>query len=249
MKSKTSLPGSSYEELVKVVKGYSHIDEDTDQDGLVKLTGISKNIISKNNKFLTEVGIITSGNKKFSTYLGRKLAHALEHNQAEDVQKYWREAIQSNDIFSKLVTTVRTQSGMPSDKLITYILYASGQRTTVRNKTGANALVKILCIAGLLTETEGEITVASPSQESGNKNVTHSDKSETGASGAPSNNTSKTEVALPASDSTAKVPSAIQTAPSIAINIQLHLPETDNAEVYEKCFKALREQLISPEEN
>ena len=36
--------------------------------------------------------------------------------------------------------------------------------------------------------------------------------------------------------------------PQIAINIQLHLPETDNAEVYEKLFKALREQLISPKE-
>jgi hypothetical protein len=36
--------------------------------------------------------------------------------------------------------------------------------------------------------------------------------------------------------------------PQIAINIQLHLPETDNADVYEKLFKALREHLISPKE-
>ena len=249
MKSETNLPGSSYEELVKVVKGYSHIEEDTGLEGLVKLTSMNKTIISSNNKFLTGVGIIKGGNRKSPTNLGKKLGRALEHDQAEDVQKYWREAIQSNDIFSKLVTAVGTQSGMPPDKLTSHILYTSGQRATRHNKTGASTLVKILFTAGLLTETDGEITVTSPSQEAGNKNVTHSDKSETGASGAPSNNTSKTEVALPASDSTAKVSSAIQTAPSIAINIQLHLPETDNAEVYEKCFKALREQLISPEEN
>jgi len=33
-------------------------------------------------------------------------------------------------------------------------------------------------------------------------------------------------------------------APQIAINIQLHLPETENAEIYEKLFKALKEHLF-----
>jgi glycine cleavage system regulatory protein len=37
-------------------------------------------------------------------------------------------------------------------------------------------------------------------------------------------------------------------APQIAINIQLHLPETENAEVYEKLFKALRDHLLSARE-
>ncbi|KFC51005.1 hypothetical protein DK37_26780 [Halomonas sp. SUBG004] len=37
----------------------------------------------------------------------------------------------------------------------------------------------------------------------------------------------------------------LTTPPQIAINIQLHLPETDNAEVYEKLFKALKDNLLS----
>ncbi len=43
-------------------------------------------------------------------------------------------------------------------------------------------------------------------------------------------------------------PQASNLTPQIAINIQLHLPETENAEVYEKLFKALREHLLSPME-
>jgi hypothetical protein len=39
---------------------------------------------------------------------------------------------------------------------------------------------------------------------------------------------------------------AIGVAPQIAINIQLQLPETDNAEVYEKLFKALKDNLFPP---
>jgi hypothetical protein len=41
---------------------------------------------------------------------------------------------------------------------------------------------------------------------------------------------------------------AFGTTPQIAINIQLQLPETENAEVYEKLFKALRENLLCPKE-
>ena len=42
------------------------------------------------------------------------------------------------------------------------------------------------------------------------------------------------------------IPQTGTLTPQIAINIQLHLPETENAEVYEKLFKALREHLLSP---
>jgi hypothetical protein len=39
-------------------------------------------------------------------------------------------------------------------------------------------------------------------------------------------------------------PISTANTPQIAINIQLHLPETENAEVYEKLFKALKEHLL-----
>ena len=36
--------------------------------------------------------------------------------------------------------------------------------------------------------------------------------------------------------------------PTIAINIQLQIPETENADVYENLFKALRKHLLNPDE-
>jgi hypothetical protein len=35
--------------------------------------------------------------------------------------------------------------------------------------------------------------------------------------------------------------------PTIAINLQLQLPETENAAVYENLFKSLRKHLLTPE--
>ena len=53
-------------------------------------------------------------------------------------------------------------------------------------------------------------------------------------------------VAIAAAQVPPVLPSLVGAAPQIAINIQLHLPETENAEVYEKLFKALRENLLEP---
>ena len=36
--------------------------------------------------------------------------------------------------------------------------------------------------------------------------------------------------------------------PTVAINIQLQIQETENADVYENLFKALRKHLLNPDE-
>ncbi|MGQ4878980.1 hypothetical protein ACOJCM_10475 [Billgrantia sp. LNSP4103-1] len=239
MSSEFNLPGSSFEEVQKIIKGYSHAPDNASLDALAKLTGLHKTSISRNNKFLNDVGLITGGMKKSPTELGRRLGRALDHKQASDIEQYWAEAIKTNETVSGLVTTVRIKGGMSEKDFSDHVLYVSGQKNNAGNKTGARCVVDVLVTAKLLEERDGKLSVATPKDALVVETTKEPVPEQQQASGQQSSQESNIESIIP------PIP---RNVPQIAINIQLHLPETDNAEVYEKLFKALREQLISPKE-
>lgn len=242
MSTEFNLPGSSFEEVQKIMKGYSHAAENASLDALSKLTGLHSTVISRNNKFLNDIGLISGGMKKSATELGNKLGRALDHNQLYDVRKYWAEAIQTNETVSGLITTVRIKGGMSEKDFSDHILYVSGQKNNKGNKTGARCVVDVLVAAHLLEESDGNLSVAKPVEQSiedSSPQPTVKNDPEPIQSTPSPQNTQPPPVVPPIETNN---------IPQIAINIQLHLPETDNAEVYEKLFKALREQLIDPKD-
>lgn len=232
-----NLPGSSFEEVQKILKGYSHASEQSSLDQLSKLTGLHATVISRNNKFLSDIGLISGGRKKSATELGRNLGRALEHRQDADSKRYWRDAVQTNEKVAGLVTTVRIKGGMSEKDFSGHVLYVSGQKNNAGNKTGARCVVDMLTTAGLLAEENGNLTIATPSLDTGL--VTDVEAS----SLVEARTHPEFEAVAPASVSSI-LPSLTGAVPQIAINIQLHLPEAENAEVYEKLFKALRENLL-----
>ncbi|MCB4810973.1 hypothetical protein LG204_06560 [Methylovorus menthalis] len=147
MVAEFNLPGSSIEEIQKIVKGYVHAPEKASLDNLSKLTGLHGSVISRSNKFLTDIGLISGGAKKGATELGKKLGRALDHKQTHDAQGYWKEAVQTNEKVSGLVTTVRIKGGMTDKDLSAHVLYVSGQKNTSHNKTGARCVVDVLLAA------------------------------------------------------------------------------------------------------
>ena len=243
MATEFNLPGSSFEEVQKILKGYSHTADKVSLDELSKLTGMNKSIISRNNKFLTDIGLISGGQKKSTTDLGKKLGRAIEHKQNGDVQSYWREAIQTNEKVAGLVTTVRIKDGMTEGDLSTHILYVSGQNSTAGNKTGARCVVDVLIAAKLLQEEDGKLVVSpAPTKE------TPADMSPDASASVTPPLAGVQVVTQGASGQATELPVVANLTPQIVINIQLQLPETDNADVYVNLFKALRENLISPKE-
>lgn len=247
MATEFNLPGSSFEELQKILKGYSHAPEQATLEQLSKLTGLHQTVVSRNNKFLSDIGLISGGMKKTATDVGRKLGRALDHKQEADAQGYWKEAVQSNEKVAGLVTTVRIKNGMTESDFSAHVLYVSGQKKNSGNKTGARCVVDVLLAANLLQEDNGKLVVSSaPANETPADLKPAAQVATLPASpenGHGNGGGAGTPLPLPS------LPAIAQTGnltPQIAINIQLHLPETENAEVYEKLFKALREHLLSP---
>lgn len=131
-----NLPGSSFEEIQKILKGYSHAPEQATLDQLSKLTGLHSTVISRNNKFLTDIGLVTGGMKKSATDLGKKLGRALDHKQIADAQGYWKEAVQTNEKVAGLITTVRIKGGMTESDFTAHVLYVRDKRTIQETRPG-----------------------------------------------------------------------------------------------------------------
>jgi hypothetical protein len=243
-----NLPGSSFEELQKILKGYSHAQEQSSLDQLSKLTGVHSTVISRNNKFLTNIGLIAGGMKKTTTDLGKKLGRALDHKQEADAQSYWREAVQSNQKVAGLVTTVRIKGGMTESDFSSHVLYVSGQKNNSGNKTGARCVVDVLLAANLLQEENGKLVVSSAPAEETPADLKLTTPARAQPAVMSENGNEGGNAAGAQLSSSLPIPQAQNLIPQIAINIQLHLPETENAEVYEKLFKALREHLLSQKE-
>lgn len=242
MAEEISLPSSSRGELEKIIKGYGHVGKEVDLDTLSKLTAIGRTTISPNNPFLAHVGIIAGGKKKQITEPGKKLSRALDHNIEEQISASWRELIRGNEFLSNVVSTIRIKGGMTSDDVMGHVLFASGAKNTKANRTGAKTVTDLLLLSGLVEENNGKLRVAAPTpQATTTEDFTVSSNPET-PTGAPDQGVPATPISVP--QPVVQSPQSQPGSPTIAINIQLQLPETDKPEVYEELFKALRRHLF-----
>jgi len=160
---KFKLPVSSYDELVKFIKAYSHITKPTDLSEISRLTGSGVPIISGNVGFFVATGILEGGKKKMPTPAGQQLGHALEHGITDEVRKSWRRIIEEDEFLTKLLTSVRIRHGMDSQTLEAHIAYSAGQPKKGRVMTGARTVIDILKAAELVVEVDGKYLPKDPS--------------------------------------------------------------------------------------
>lgn len=181
------LPVSSYEELTKIIRAYGLGKEGVplSLDDLVKTSGMGKTVISKNNGFLVQIGLITDGSKKAPTELCNKLASAYEVNLNEEIVSIWRGVIDHDDFMSKIISVIRIKKKMTRSDYINHIIYSSGCPNNATYRAGAGAIIEILKSVGAVGEKDGEITT--PDVEIGvsdNSGISKAENKEVVTSGA-----------------------------------------------------------------
>lgn len=154
------LPGSSYDQLVKIISAYANLKDPSSPSDVSKLIGMHATIVSRNNRFLVAVGVLEAGKKKLLTAKGRDLALSLEHNIQQDIVRCWRDLVLANEFLSKLISAVRIRKGMELSTLQAHVAYSAGQPRKSQVMTGAGAVVDILTAAGLLQEEDGKLIEA-----------------------------------------------------------------------------------------
>lgn len=155
------LPASSYEEVVKIIKAYSGSKEGTVQtlDDIAQSTKIDRTIVSSNNGFLVQMGIVTEGNKKVTTDSGRLLGRAYTTKIDAEITRIWGELLSENEFINRMVSAIRIRNGMDKSEFVNHVLYSSGQNSTSKNKAGAGTIVEILKVASMISELDGKIDV------------------------------------------------------------------------------------------
>jgi hypothetical protein len=151
------LPGSPYEELVNIIVAYGTRDEAARPGDVGKLDAVHQSSVSRNNGFLTQIGILQGESKKLITRRGRALALALARKDAEEIRQHWRAIVATNEFLQNVVAAVKLREGMLYPTVQAYVAHAAGQPRNKPVMTGAGAIVEILKTAGLLREEAGEL--------------------------------------------------------------------------------------------
>jgi hypothetical protein len=151
------LPGSPYEELVNIIVAYGTRDEAARPGDVSKLDSVHQSSVSRNNGFLTEIGVLQGETKKLITRRGRSLALALARKDKKEIRRNWREIVATNEFLQNVVAAVKLREGMLYPTVQAYVAHAAGQPRNKPVMTGAGAIVEILKIAGLLREEAGEL--------------------------------------------------------------------------------------------
>lgn len=156
------LPGSSYEEIVKIIRAYSLTYRNGVAVTLAELSqssGIDKTVISRNNAFLTQIKLITEGNKKMPTEICLKLGRAYQMKIAEQVIEIWNDIIHNDDFLNRMISTVQVKGEIMKSDFVNHIVFSSGNNSNSSIRAGASAVIEILKLTKLIDEQEGKIYV------------------------------------------------------------------------------------------
>lgn len=155
------LPASSFEEILKIIQAYANEKEGVSLslDDISQSTGVPRTVVSANNGFFVQIGLITEGNKKSATDIGRALGRAYISKIDEETERLWKEVFTENDFLNRMISAVRIRAGMDRGSFLNHIIYSSGQKDTKQNRAGAGAIIEIAKSVNILNETDGKLTI------------------------------------------------------------------------------------------
>lgn len=156
------LPGSSLEEVFKVVQGYTAFGKLASLSDISKSTGMHETAISKNVGFLLSIGILQGGRDKTVTELGKQLGLALMHNVPEEIEKILSDIVADDEFLKNVLAAVRIRKGMDESSLRSHIAYSAGLSKTGSTTTGTGAVVELLKRSGNLKLEDGKLVVSTP---------------------------------------------------------------------------------------
>ena len=154
------LPGSGYEELVNIIVAYGTRDGASNPGDVGKLDPAHQASATRNNAFLTGIGVLRGGDKKLVTDRGRALARSLWRGTPEEARRRWREIVSTDEFLQNIVSAVKLRNGMTRHALLAYIANAARVPRNKPTMSGAAAVVEILKASGLLRENEGRLVAS-----------------------------------------------------------------------------------------
>ena len=202
------LPGSSYDEVVKIIQAYALINRPASLDDVSKRIGMNPTMVSSNNGFLLSIGVIGGGKSKSVTPLGKQLGDALSHAIEDEVRRLLRSIVDETEFLKNVLGAIRIRRGMEEGALKAHIAYSAGVSKSATVMTGAGAIIELMKRSGAVEEEDGKIVVA--------------------LSSTPGTQTTPSEPppqpAIPSQDTVTLTPAGL--GGSISLSIEVHVNST-----------------------
>lgn len=165
-----SLPRSSYPELLKIVHAYFLADsrskgEPVSISDVASRAATNRTVVSRNNNFLSSIGIIQGGQKKTLTEVGRALGLAVSHDDEASREAALSRIVDESEFLGRVTHAVRIRSGMDVPSLQSHIAISAGVQKTRDLMTGAAAVINLLLDSGHLVDDGGTIRAADRKQQ------------------------------------------------------------------------------------
>lgn len=153
------LPGSSYEEITKIIRAYSNVKngQALSLADLAQMSGMDKTIISRNNGFLLQLGLITEGNKKAPTEMCITLGRAYNLGMTEQISKIWFEIVKNDEFLNRMILTIQIKTEMAKQEFVNHIVFSSSNNNSNNARAGASAVIEILKLTQMIEENDGMI--------------------------------------------------------------------------------------------
>jgi hypothetical protein len=118
MANKLSMPMSSWSTVKQIIRAYGEVQdiEKPTVDKVAEIVGLQRSVVSANNNFLRETGIVQESENK-PTPLGARLASALTMENEALVCEALQEIVRSNVALNRFLGIVRARGPMKLDLL------------------------------------------------------------------------------------------------------------------------------------
>ena len=233
------LPGSPYEELVNIIVAYGTRDEAARAGDVGKLDSVHQSSVSRNNAFLTEIGVLQGESKKLITRRGRSLAVALARKDNAEVRSNWRAIVAASEFLQNVVSAVKLREGMLYPTVQAYIAHSAGQPRNKPVMNGAGAIIEILKASGMLKEEAGELVATF---DEGPEDIAPEDGSPAKTSEWKESVVSATVGEAPGAS--ADVPAG--TPPTVSIHVQVRCTADEIEDLAPRLKALLRELSTEP---
>ena len=244
------LPKSTLKVVVQILRTYGTRSGPMTVTEVARKLGSHFTAVSRNSKFFVNTGLIVGTKERSLTDMGWQLTRALSSDDEEQVRRGWRRFVDQTPFLQDCVNTLRIQSLVPTTKFLKYLVTASGETSNAHVRTGARTLTDILIQAGVVCEQDGSVSAVA-NTDSADGDADGEDESRVPLDGVPRSSASE-------QGSSVSEPTTIPTDPrsarqvdtkgalmsTVAINVELHVPATEDYGIYEKLFRALRVELL-----
>jgi hypothetical protein len=201
-----------------------------------KLDSVHQSSVSRNNAFLTEIGVLQGESKKLITRRGRSLAVALARKDNAEVRSNWRAIVAASEFLQNVVSAVKLREGMLYPTVQAYIAHAAGQPRNKPVMNGAGAIIEILKASSMLKEEAGELVATF---DEGPEDIAPED-------GSPAKTSEWKESVVSATVDEAPADAPAGTPPTVSIHVQVRCTADEIEDLAPRLKALLRELSTEP---